>query len=363
MKSRGMVIFMEDKLQELPHEIEVCLKEGNVEECKKLFLGCDPNAVRWSGSYNIFSLMPMPREFAFWVKEQGADINFRDAYGRTPIFEIARRDGDIALMIELGADINAVDMDGCTPLHIAAARGCKKAVRTLIKAGAKIDAQTKDYNGYRHFTPLEKVLYEPSLSSIKKYDICKILLKYGAEMTERSRKFVSAFSEVFYRHNSGKKESKSLQNQKAALENLCKLFDAEMLCASAFHDGVSPIIVTDFLGYTGHFEELWKFLVPERGRAQTAQGEVIRIAGRISHELMDNGGMNWDEDYQNMLYTFLEYFRCGNPFSDEWLDEIRDALKDGDVNDKMIYNLRISAVYWVRENPEAMPLLEGAYTR
>ena len=90
---------------------------------------------------------------------------------------------------------------------------------------------------------------------------------------------------------------------------------------------------------------------------------MIRIAGRISHELMDNGGINWDEDYENMLYTFLEYFRCGNPFSDEWLDEIRDALKDGDVNDKMIYNLRISAVYWVRENPEVMPLLEGAYTR
>ena len=182
-------------------------------------------------------------------------------------------------------------------------------------------------------------------------------------MTERSRQFVSAFSEVFYRHNSGKKESKSLQNQKAALENLCKLFDTEMLCATAFHDGVSPIIVTDFLGYTGHFDELWEFLVPERGRAQTAQGEVIRIAGRISHELMDNGGINWDEDYQNMLYTYCEYLRCGNPFSDEWLNEIKDALKDGDVNDHMIYRLCSGAVHWIRANPEVMPLLEGDYTR
>ena len=353
---------MEDKLQELPIEIEMFLKDGNIEECKELFSGCDPNAVSWSGS-NIFSLKPMPGEFAFWVKEQGADINFRDRYGRTPAFEIARRDGDIALLIELGADINAVSPDGCTPLHIAAARGCKKAVRTLIKAGAKTDAQTKDYNGYGHFTPLEKVVYEPSLSSIKKYDVCKILLNHGAEMTERSRQFVSAFSEVFYRHNSGKKESKSLQNQKAALENLCKLFDTEMLCETAFHDGVSPIIVTDFLGYTGHFEELWKFLVPKSGRAQTAQGEVIRIAGRISHELMDNGGINWDEDYRNMLYMFCEYLRCGNPFSDEWLDEIADELKDGDVNDKMIYRLSSGAVHWIRQNPEVMPLLGGNYTR
>lgn len=354
---------MEDRSKELPKEIEMLLKDGNVGECKKLFSGCDPNAVRRSGSYNIFSLMPMPREFALWAKERGADINFRDQYGRTPIFEIARRDGDVALLVELGADINAVSLDGCTPLHIAAARGCKKAVRTLVKAGAEIDAQTKDYDGYGHFTPLEKVLYEASLSSIKKYDICKILLNHGAGMTERSRQFVSAFSEVFYRHNSGKKESKSLQNQKAALEDLCRLFDVEMLCETAFHDGVSPVIVTDFLGYTGHFEELWKFLVPESGRAQTAQGEVIRIAGRISHELMDNGGMNWDEDYQNMLCTFCAYLRCGNAFSDEWLDEIMDALKDGDVNDQMIYRLRSGAVHWIRENPEAMPLLEGDYTR
>ncbi len=357
---------MEGKLQELPNEIEVFLKDGNVEECKKLFLGCDPNAVRWPGSYNIFSLMPMPREFAFWVKEQGADINFRDQYGMTPIFEIARRDGDVALLIELGADISAVRFDGCMPLHIAAARGRKKAVRTLIKAGAETDAQTKDYNGYGHYTPLEKVLYEPALSSIKKYDICKILLKNGAEITDRSRKFVSAFSEVFYRHNSRKKGLKSFQNQEAALENLCKLFDVEKLCETTFHDGVSPIIVTDFLGYTGHFEELWKFLVPKSGRAQTAQGEVIRIAGRISHELMDNGGLNWDEDYRNMLYIFREYLHCGNPletYSDGWIDETIDALKDGDVNDKMIYRLCSEAVHWIRENPEVMPLLEGDYTR
>lgn len=94
---------MEGKLQELPKEMEMFLKDGNIEECKKLFSGCDPNAVSWSGS-NIFSQVPMPREFAFWVKEQGADINFRDRYGRTPVFEIARRDGDIALLIELGAE-------------------------------------------------------------------------------------------------------------------------------------------------------------------------------------------------------------------------------------------------------------------
>ncbi|MDE5892259.1 MAG: hypothetical protein K2H45_04970, partial [Acetatifactor sp.] len=93
--------------------------------------------------------------------------------------------------------------------------------------------------------------------------------------------------------------------------------------------------------------------------AQTAQGEVIRIAGRIRDELMRNGGMNWDEDYRKMLYTVREYFRLT-----EWdVDEIIDALKDGDVHDVMILRLCYCALHWVEANPEVRPLLEADYKR
>lgn len=355
---------MAEKLEKLPLQMQTLLKDGNLEESKRLFLECEPNARTWYGS-NVFSLVPIPEAFAFWAKDQGADINFRDSRGKTPIFETARRDGDISLLVRLGADVNVAASDGCTPLHIAAVRGCKKAARALLKAGAKIDAQTEDYDGFGHFTPLEKALYYPDLSSIKKYDLSKLLLAQGAEMTERSRRFAAAFSETFHRHNAGKKASKSLQNQEAALEKLCKLFDVEMLPASSFHDGTSPIIVTNFLGFKDNFEELWNFLVPPRGRAQSAQGEVIRIAGRIDDELMRNGGLNWDEDYRKMLYTFREYMHLGNPFrhSEETVDEIVAALKDGAVLDRTIVVLRDCAVDWVGCNPEVMPLIESDYTR
>lgn len=347
----------------LPCEITEFLKAGNITELKRLFSQCEPNAVIYGS--NIFSLSPMPREFAFWAKEQGADINFRDYFGETPIFRIIRKDGDVSLLIELGAEADAVSEDGCTPLHVAAARGRKKAMRALLKAGAEIDAQTKDFGGFGHFTPLEKVLYEPDLSSIKKYDICKFLLDRGAGMTDRSRRFVSAFSETFHRHNLGKEVTKSLQNQAEALEKLCKLFGAEMLRETSFHDGVSPIIVTNVGGFKNNFGELWDFLVPPRGRAKTAQGEVIRIAGRIEDELMRNGGLNWDEDYRKMLHTFREYLRMGNPLAetDEFIEEIIDALKDGNVHDGMIWRLCYCARHWVEQNPEVMPLLEADYTR
>ncbi len=349
----------------LPQEINNFLKTGNITELQRLFSQCDPNAITYEFGSNIFSLSPMPREFAFWAKEQGADVNFRDDFEQTPIFQVIQKDGDVSLLIELGAEIEAVRKDGCTPLHIAAAHGSAKTVRTLLKAGAKIDAQTRDFDGFGHFTPLEKVLYEADLSCTKKLDICKLLLDRGATMTERSRQFVSAFSETFHRHNSGKKLSKSLQNQAEALRKLCELFDAEMLRETGFHDGVSPIIVTTVGGFKNNFSELWNFLVPPKGRAQTAQGEVIRIAGRIEDELMRNGGANWDEDYRKMLHTFREYLRLGNPLeeSDKFIEEIVDTLKDGDVHDAMIWRLCYCARHWVEENPEVMPLLEGDYTR
>jgi len=355
--------------KQLPHEINDFLKDGNIAQAKKLFSDCEPNAVTYNGS-NIFSLSPMPREFAFWAKEQGADINLKNSYGRTPIFEIVRKDGDVSLLIELGADIDAVMKNGGTLLHYAATRGHKKAMRALLKAGAKIDARTKDYDGFGHFTPLETVLYESSLSCIKKYDLCKFLLDRGAEMTERSRLFVSSFSESFHRHTLGKKVTKSLQNQANALEKLCRLFNVDMLQEASFHDGVSPIIVTTVGGgYNKIFYELWDFLVPPSGKAQTAQGEVIRIAGRIRDELMRNGGRNWDRDYQKMLYTFGEYLHLGNPAEDsdyigsDYLEEIIETLKDGNVHDGMIMRLCYCAERWVKENPEIMPLLEADYTR
>ncbi|MFR1310340.1 MAG: hypothetical protein ACLSCO_16680 [Gallintestinimicrobium sp.] len=46
--------------------------------------------------------------------------------------------------------------------------------------------------------------------------------------------------------------------------------------------------------------ELWNLLVPGSGHAGTVQGEVVRISGKLAYELLDNGGINWDADYNNL---------------------------------------------------------------
>ena len=45
---------------------------------------------------------------------------------------------------------------------------------------------------------------------------------------------------------------------------------------------------------------LWKTLVPAKGQAETLQGELIRIAGKLTDEAFRNGNMNWDDEMARM---------------------------------------------------------------
>jgi hypothetical protein len=42
---------------------------------------------------------------------------------------------------------------------------------------------------------------------------------------------------------------------------------------------------------------LWNSLVPASRPAETLQGELIRLAGKLTNQAYRNGNMNWDENY------------------------------------------------------------------
>lgn len=51
-----------------------------------------------------------------WLVEQGADINARDKYQRTPLYSQAGTwSGNIPLFLELGAELEALDYQNQTP--------------------------------------------------------------------------------------------------------------------------------------------------------------------------------------------------------------------------------------------------------
>lgn len=138
------------------------------------------------------------------------------------------------------------------------------------------------------------------------------------------------------------------------------------------HDGVSPIVFAkgkNAIELKAQFQQLWNYLVPVSGKAQTAQGEVIRIAGKVSHEIMDNGSINWDEDFNKMMKAFLKYMLLGNPLQNnakaaKGISSILlKCAKARTCNEYVCAGLCECAVDWVQQNPNVMAPLEADYSR
>lgn len=136
------------------------------------------------------------------------------------------------------------------------------------------------------------------------------------------------------------------------------------------HDGVSPINIPDEEDEDKEFQMFWEYLVPSYGKAQTAQGEIIRIAGRVQHEFLDNGCINWDEDFQKMLDAFLAYLPLGNGFDEDDLkiagvlvQLLKENGEKGFIDDNLTATLCSCAMAWVKQNPEVMAPLKAEYNR
>lgn len=354
------------KRKTLPKEMKELLENSDVAALKEQFLRCEPNAVTGKYGSNIFSLTPLPREFVLWAKEQGADVNFKDYYGNTPIFnQASSRNGDVQLLIDLGAEVNVAQEDGTTPLHLAALYGRVNAVKALLKAGVDVNIKTGRMTRPGFLTPLEETLLQNRLPYPLLLEICQVLLDHEAEITDRCREFLGKSAKQFQRVKRGITDSEFLCSQIEGLERLCQIFDVEPAEETVFHDGVSSILVPEE-SKNEAFRWLWNYLVPPSGKAQTAQGEAIRIAGRIDHEITSNGGMNWDSDYRKMMRIFPLYLRLGNPLRDEdivQVERIVQLLKDGRDDGTLSMQLCAYAVAWVLLNPKVLPPLEAGYSR
>lgn len=136
------------------------------------------------------------------------------------------------------------------------------------------------------------------------------------------------------------------------------------------HDGISPITVPKECNDDEAFTILWKNLVPYLGRARTAQGEVIRIAGKVDYENYNNCCDNWDEDFNKMLDAFPKYLQLGNGFdkkkakaAENLARRVKEQGAGGCIHPSLTEALCNYAVAWVRQNPEVIAPLEADYIR
>src|ERR1051325_11899725 len=73
---------------------------------------------------------------------------------------------------------------------------------------------------------------------------------------------------------------------------------------------------------------LWGSLVPVEGQAETLQGELIRIAGKLTDQAFRNGNMNWDAEHEKMWRFVGKHLEDPETFSEEERSEERRVGKE-----------------------------------
>ncbi|MEM6109788.1 hypothetical protein AAHS21_26675 [Mycobacterium sp. 050272] len=125
--------------------------------------------------------------------------------------------------------------------------------------------------------------------------------------------------------------------------------------------GAAPIAVTSTV-WQEQFDELWRLLVPQAGAAANEQGEVIRLAGKLSREILDNGAINWDADFCAMADHLTQLLAGGHSVADRSeLNTLRDTVRTGGGGKAELYRLAELAVSWVLANPIPVPTAPAPY--
>lgn len=351
---------MGKKKKTLPKNFNELIETGDMPTLKKVFEQCELDARGGYSKTTALGFYKIPDELVYWLVEQGADINARDNYGRTPLHEQAKGwIGNTQLFLDLGADIEAIDYQDETPLFSAAGSFKPKAVQTMITKGANINAQNKMKQ-----TPLAKALsWCRNADIVNMVEVADTLLNAGTTVTQEMKDSVKRIGKDFEFHREGFNRE-FLNQTEEALSRLYKLFDVAPIENRKTHDGTSLIMITT-KGWQAQHNELWDLLIPSNGHAKTVQGEVIRITGRVSHEILDNGGVNWDSDFRKMLDALIQYFMTGMPLNDTMLQEaitLSKRLRNGSGNDEPARLCEL-AVYWVLANPNPITMKQPDYKR
>jgi len=340
------------KKKTLPANFYELIEAKDLDALKAVFNECELNAYdRRSFNKPALSFYDVPLELMDWLIAQGADINVKDEYDRTPLHYHAQVNDveRVTLLLEKGADIEAITEYDETPLH--AAGYYPEVTALLIAKGANVKAK----DDMKH-NPMEAMLYSvQSIDIPKAAKTAELYLKAGLKPTKFAKEQITRIGEDFEFHRNNF-NPEYLEETDVGLQQLYKLFGVPPVPRRIQHDGKSPIVLTGNT-WEARYEQAWTLLVPSNGSATTVQGEVVRIAGRVNDELLRNAMGNWDKEYRKMLTAISGYLQQGNPLSESELAEVADIqkhiLEDDGTGTQRLCEL---ATAWVVQNPQPIAL-------
>lgn len=342
----------------LPENIEELLSDD--EALKAALLECEPNAYGGYEKGNIFHYV-ISEDMIKWCLERGSDINYVNYFDSTPLMYHAGSNRAGAtnmalLLIKYGADIFYKNgkLYRKTALYYAAEKGKVELVEALIAKGAVLD--DKDANGWN---PLEAAFSHTHAGNLSiLIPVTHLLLDKGIPITDVLKKrFIEMAKELEFRRSDWIEAGtppERMAEMDAAYDGLYELFDVERVPRRVMYDGKSKITVKSTTWQKQH-DELWDLLVPASGHASTIQGEVTRISGKLSYEILDNGSCNWDSNFRVLVNALKKYLKMGEALSDEENAEVAEIAKD--IQNKYedeLDRLTELCVKWVLQNP--MPI-------
>ena len=109
---------------------------------------------------------------------------------------------------------------------------------------------------------------------------------------------------------------------------------------------------------------LWNTLVPADGQAETLQGELVRIAGKLTDQAFRNGNANWDDDHEKMWRFVGRHLDDAATFTAEERalikGKIEEIIRDRDTPDLSgdgccYYVISEKVVDWCMAHPTPIP--------
>lgn len=350
---------MAKKKKTLPDDLQEIIDSGDPEQFAAVFDKCEISATnRGKTTANVFSYKNLTAEHIRFLAENGIDLNGDSGWQRTPAAFLADDFKLLKCLIGYGADIEcAVDELHGNALFICAWTHRAKAVENLLSCGADPEPR----GGWQKNTALDEALQSArGIDIVNMVRIAKALLAAGAKPSDKTKGFVTKIGEDFEFFRSSF-NPELVDEYSHALDELYEIFGVEPVPRRVVYDGKSPISVTGKT-WQEQFDQLWKLLVPGNGHANTVQGEVIRIIGRVTNELLDNGGANWDDEYRKMVGALPAYLRTFSGGSAEKACSLAEKISRNS-DGSLLYPLTEAAVAWVLANNSPAPLDEVSYSR